>query len=326
MSRTSAPSSVLIEALAAARPQGRVLCAGADAADIARTFPDAMPWRREDSAWPPTGPFDTATLRLPLAREAYVMALHALAANMRTGGVLYVYGPNDEGIRSAAKAFPPFFADAETVLAKSHARVWRARRTASCEGLRGTLADWRQVSPLTIGGRDYDWVSYPGVFAHGRVDAGTALLLAHLPQTKHALDFGAGSGVIARALVDAGAAVDMLETDAVALEAARENVPEARAVLGADLAALGTARYDLIASNPPIHRGRARDLAMVTGLIAAAPHFLMDGGVLLLVTERTVPLPRLAKPHFTALDLVAEVRGYRVWRLEKPLSKAERSP
>lgn len=335
MSRHSgrkAPHAILVEAVAADGIQGRMLCAGEDAAAVARAFPQAWLWLREAgyggtaSAWPPRGPFDCATLRMPRAREAYVMALHALAANMREGAALYVYGANDEGIRSAPKAFAPFFADAETALTKSRARVWRARRTAAREGLRAGLADWRSVTRLDICGRDYDWVSYPGVFAHGRIDAGTALLLAHLPEIDtdaRALDFGAGSGVIARALVDRGAKVDMLESDAVALEAARENVPEARAVLGTGLAELGDARYALIASNPPLHAGRRWDLAVIARLLAEAPGHLVPSGALVLVTERTVLLPRHAKDRFVSVTLVAEKGGHRVWRVANSLPKSK---
>ena len=328
MKRSIDPSAVLAEALGAAPPLGRMLFAGEGAAAAALAVPRSTLWRREERAWPPDGPFDAAALRMSRSREAFMMALHALAANMREGAPLYVYGANDEGIRSAPKAFAPFFADAETVLAKSHARVWRARRTASHEGLCGMLADWRVVTQLSIGARGYDWVSYPGVFAHGRVDAGTALLISKLPAVTpraRALDFGAGSGLIARALVDSGATVDMLEADAVALEGARENVPEASAILGTDFSALGETRYDLIASNPPIHAGRARNLSMVSRLVAEAPRCLASSGTLLLVTERTVPVPRLAKDHFATIELIAERRGHRVWRLAKPLPKPERT-
>jgi len=326
VTRVANPSSILAEAFSAARPQGLLLFAGDDAGDFAGIVADAVTWRRDERPWPPAGPFDSVALRMPRSREAYVMALHAMAANMREGAVLYVYGANDEGIRSAPKAFSPFFADAETVIAKSHARVWRARRTPSHAGLRGTLADWRVVTRLSIGARVRDWVSYPGVFAHGRVDAGTALLIGNLPPVARyarALDFGAGSGLIARALVDAGATVEMLEADAVALEAARENVPEARAVLGAELCALGKARFGLIASNPPIHKGRARDLTVMSRLVAEAPRCLTASGVLLLVTERTVPVPRLAKDQFATIELIVEQSGYRIWRIANPLPKRQ---
>lgn len=274
---------------------------------------DAVTWSRDTAPWPPDGSFASAILHMPRDKGAYEMALHALAARLPKGAPLLVYGFNGEGIKSAPKLFPPYFDSAETALAKSHARVWRAVRTEATEGLRGRLADWRKVAPLEIGGIIRNWVSYPGVFAKGGLDAGTALLLAHLPdaQGKAALDFGAGTGIIARVLADGGAAVTMIERDALALEAARQNVPEAEAVLGA---ALPEGRFDLIVSNPPIHHGRERDLGVVTRLIGSARRHLRKGGALLLVLQKTVPVPRLAEGH-GHVQLLAEECGYRVWRL-----------
>jgi 16S rRNA (guanine1207-N2)-methyltransferase len=275
---------------------------------------DVVLWSRETAAWPPDGPVASAVLRLPLDKGAYEMALHAIASRLPIGAPLLVHGPNDEGIKSAAKAFAPFFEHAETVLAKGHARVWRALRGAVTAGLRGTLADWRQVAPLQLEGRERLWVSYPGVFAKGGLDAGTALLLLHLPDAagKTVLDFGAGTGVIARVLVDRGARVTVIERDAVALAAAQDNVPEAVARLGD---ALPEGRFDLVVSNPPIHRGKEKDLTVLTRLIADAPRHLRKGGALILVVQKTVPVPRLAEGHFTAIRLKVEQGGYRSWEL-----------
>ncbi len=77
--------------------------------------------------------------------------------------------------------------------------------------------------------------------AAGRLDEGTALLLGVLPPLPpgaRVLDFGCGSGAIGAAALAAspGLAVTMLDNDAVALEAVRENVPDARRVLGVRLA------------------------------------------------------------------------------------------
>jgi 16S rRNA (guanine1207-N2)-methyltransferase len=176
----------------------------------------------------------------------------------------------------------------------------------------GLLSDWRAVSPIEIAGRHFDWVSYPGVFAQGRLDAGTALLLDHLPPVKglKALDFGAGTGVIARALLDRGAKVSLVEPDALSREAAGENVPEAEILAGGMPA---RRRYDLIVSNPPLHRGKAMDLSVVTRLIAEASQHLQREGALLIVTQKTVPVPRLAAP--APVQLLAEAGGYRVWQL-----------
>ena len=68
--------------------------------------------------------------------------------------------------------------------------------------------------------------------------------------------------------------LDLLDNDSVALEAARENVPGARLVLGAALADTGAARYEAILSNPPLHKGFAEDHARLEQLIVEAPaHF-----------------------------------------------------
>ena len=129
-------------------------------------------------------------------------------------------------------------------------RRWRRAATAACwrragrrtpPQLRASLAAWRSVAPLAVAGVVRDWVSYPGVFAAGRIDEGTALLIGALPPLRRGdrvLDYGCGSGVIGAAALAAAPDIvlDLLDDDAVALEAARENVAGARFILGARLA------------------------------------------------------------------------------------------
>ena len=319
------PAALIAAVLSDEPPHGPVLFAGEDAADAKRrSGNEGTVWVREAGGpaepmvWPPDGDYAAATLRLPRAHDAYVMALHALAARLPEGAPLYVYGPNDEGIRSAPRDFTPFFDAHESVLMRGHARVWRAKRSASSEGLKASLADWRRVQPLEFGGVKRDWVSYPGVFAHGLLDPATALLIEALPQNGSGptLDFGAGSGILARALSERGFEVDMIERDAIVLEAARENAPAARAILDDGFNRAGD--YGLIVSNPPIHVGRSLNLGLLERLVTQAPRHLKRGGALLVVAQQTVPVPRFAEGQFEACEQLAETRGFRVWRLKNP--------
>lgn len=305
--------------LANARPAlvAPVLYAGEDASAVRALI--ALPgtlWCREALTWPPDEPFASASLRVPRDRPSLVMSVHALAARLPAQAPLLLYGPNDEGIKSAPKALAPFFAEIGLHAARGHGRLWIARRTGLGEGLKGSLKAWRETTTVTFDGRARPWVSYPGVFARGSLDPGTALLLTHLPTLagQRALDVGAGSGIIARSLVDRGARVTLVEPDALAFAAARENVPEAEAFHGRDLP---PGPFDLIASNPPIHHGKVRDLGVLQALLAAAPGHLAATGALLIVTQETVPIARLAGPAFPAVDCVAEGQGYRVWRLAR---------
>ena len=274
------------------------------------------------TSWPAPGPFDGALLRLPKARDEVEMAAHAALCVLAPAGRLILYGGNDEGIRSAAALLGRLCGDVETLATRGHGRVVAAPRRTDATVLKSSLAWWRRVAPLTIAGSARDWVTYPGIFAAGRLDEGTALLIGALPKLAagaRILDYGCGSGVIAAALLSdqPGLALDLLDNDAVALEAARENVPAGRTMLGERVADARAADYAAILSNPPLHRGIAEDHGLLEQLITDAPAHLAAGGLLQIVVQRRIPLDRLFATHFGRASIVAETGRYRVWRAEK---------
>jgi len=133
------------------------------------------------------------------------------------------------------------------------------------------------------------------------------------------LDFGAGTGVIAAAVLacSPGARVVLLERDAIALVAAARNVPGGTLVLGTGLAHVED-RFDLIVSNPPIHAGSAQSLATVEALIREAPGAVAPGGSMMLVAQRRLPIPRLLGASFRNIRTVADRGPHRVWAAEGP--------
>jgi 16S rRNA (guanine1207-N2)-methyltransferase len=272
--------------------------------------------------WPAEGPYDLALVRLPKARDEQAMTVHAAMSVLRGSGKLVLYGGNDEGIRSAVAPLQELTGHAETLAVRGHGRVLAARRPEVLGGaLRGSLRAWRTVSGMEIAGSIRDWVSYPGCFAAGRLDEGTALLLSALPPLQpvaRVLDYGCGTGTIAAAVLamqpDVG--VDGMDSDAIALEAARENVPAARLALGTRLADAARRDYAVILSNPPLHQGIAEDRAPLDRLMSDAPSHLARGGYAQLVVQRRVGLERPLGRHFAHVEVVAETTRYRVWRAQ----------
>jgi 16S rRNA (guanine1207-N2)-methyltransferase len=114
-----------------------------------------------------------------------------------------------------------------------------------------------------------------------------------------------------------GIALDLLDEDAVALEAARDNVAGARLVLGSRLADSGSTDYAAILSNPPLHKGIVEDHALLEQLVADAPAHLHPGGTLAIVVQRRVPLEKLLAKHFADIAVPAENSRYRVWRARR---------
>lgn len=295
------------------------------------------PWSRRvpgADLHPPEGPYDAVALRLPRAREEFEMLLHLAAARLRPGGRLLVYGANDEGIKSAAKRIQPLFGDVTTLATGGHARLLGAARPEELDPaeLRSTVEAWRTVDEIRVPWRGGDgtgdggavpWVSYPGVFAHQRLDGGTQLLLEHLPMTElvdhsglRALDWGAGSGFLAAGVLAAapGADVTMVELDALALAAARENVPGAHAVQGDGWSALaGADPFDVVVANPPYHRGKEESMAEVSRLLAGVASGVASRGVVRFVVQRRLAVESALEHTFRRVDIVADRGAYRVW-------------
>jgi 16S rRNA (guanine1207-N2)-methyltransferase len=313
-------------------PAARILVAGEADDSIARVLAErgarvdtwhrfAAPGRRA-AAWPPEVEVDAAVLRQPRARAALELALHAVAGRLPAGGELWLVGSNQEGVRSVPGRLEPLFEDVVTVDARRHGRLLRGRRRADIPGLRPSLADWRTVGTVQLGpgAAARPWTTYPGLFAHGGLDPATALLVEALPALPagcRVLDFGCGSGIIGAALAARGERIelDQLDADALAVAAARENLPAARTYLGSGLADVpDPARWDLVASNPPIHEATVRSYRTLEALAAAVGGRLAPGGEVWLVAQRQVPAGDLLTRGGLRPELAAQRGGFRVWR------------
>lgn len=328
--REATIAAVAAEALGERRPQGRILVAfdgdGGMEAALRDGGVEVVSWHRlardgrVATPWPADGPFDGAVMRLPRGWAGFQMALHAVASRLAPGAPLWIAGSNDEGITSASKHFDGLVDGAETLTIKRRARVLETRRTDA--PARGDLEEWREtVSPILPEWIEpLDLVSYPGLFAHGHLDAGSEALLSVLPEVAagvRVLDFGCGAGVLARAVRERTpeARLTLLDIDAVALHAARQNVPEAEYILSDGLNGLGECeRFGLILSNPPLHRGQDEDFGMLEDLVAGTKKYLKLRGALVVVTQRTAGVGKLFKSAFGHADLLLENTRFQVWR------------
>jgi len=340
-----APTSVVMQALetveAGARPLVVDESSGQLAAALHARGAEPQTWRRfavrdeTASAWPQAPACTAAFVRLGKDRRALAMALHAAASVVPSGGAMVLFGANAEGVKSAGKALDEVAESVVTIDTRKHSRVLAGRRRADIPGLRATLEAWREVRQITLDGRARPWVSYPGVFAGGGLDDGTALLLDHLPDLSGrregaiVLDLACGTGIIAAAVHErfANARVDAVDADAVAVEAAHENVPAMTVICGDGLDATPRARYDAILSNPPIHEGVAESLAFVERLIRDAPGRLGVGGILqVVVPSRIRAATGWFEAAFAEVAVVAQDRRYQVIRGIKGPAKTKARP
>lgn len=285
-----------------------------------------VPWRRyaldgaAASAWPPACQADLAILRLPRDWASFELQVHAACARLRPGGRLWVVGGNDEGIKSAPRTLEPLLGPVETLWIKARTRVLEAVRPAA-PPLRDDLESWAEALTLDLPGcGPTALTSYPGLFAHGRLDAGTALLLAHLPPIApgaRVLDYGCGPGAISLAVAHRQPAARLYgcDVDAIAVHAARRNLPDAQVLLGDGWAAVELgARFDVVLSNPPLHQGQAEDRGLLHRFAQQLPLRLRDGGQAVVVSWRQAAPARVLAEVLPRVEVLAEDSRYQVVR------------
>jgi 16S rRNA (guanine1207-N2)-methyltransferase len=208
----------------------------------------------------------------------------------RSDGLLVVAGGKQDGIDSLRKRIGALL-PIEGHLSKHHGVAFWSRRTAQAGA---AAAQLRAVNPPVL--VESRFKTAPGMFSYDRVDAGSRLLVEHLPEgiSGAVADFGAGWGFLSATLAQrfpAITSVDLYEADFESLEAAKANLGDVRASFFWHdlLSEPADARYNWIVMNPPFHQGRAADPGIGEKLIRAAAAALVKGGRLSLVANRQLP-------------------------------------
>jgi 16S rRNA (guanine1207-N2)-methyltransferase len=149
----------------------------------------------------------------------------------------------------------------------------------------------------------------------------------HLPQHlgRNVADLGAGWGFLSAHILtrDTVGAVHLVEAEHIALECARRNVGDARAVFHwADATRWAApARIDTVVMNPPFHVSRAADPALGQAFVQSAARLLDPKGHLWMVANRHLPYEQVLHDRFANVVEVAEDARFKLFHAMRPIRR-----
>lgn len=312
--------------------QGSLLIAGIPPDDLLGQLPNALGWcwhagdqAMLDSRFPgrshygtevPAVDFDAAVVFLPKSRDLANYLFNALASRL-AGRPLYLVGEKRGGIEGAAKELKAFGSPRKLDSAR-HCQLWQVDVEHAPEAT--PLESLAERFDLQLADGPLHIVSLPGVFSHGRLDRGTALLLEHLDELPvgKVLDFGCGAGVLG-AIVKRRypqSEVTLLDVDAFAVASSRLTLAanglqgEVVSGDGIDNAPL---ELDVILSNPPFHTGVHTDYRASETLMQKSGEHLRKGGEMRLVANTFLRYKPLIEEALGNCSIRVEEKGFRIY-------------
>ena len=265
--------------------------------------------------------FDAALIRLGRHRGQNEAWLAGASGLVRDGGLVVAAGGKTDGAVSLRK------------------RLVRDNDRLDHAALNHGVVFWFHVNdrrerisemftPPEIEPVDGRYLTWSGMFSHGRIDAGSKLLCEQINVNgaRHVADFCSGWGYLADQVLrksDSVTELHLYEADYASLEAARQNLRDGHACkpsfFWCDLLqeTLDYKNYDLVVMNPPFHQGRRAEPDIGQRLIAVASNALVRRGRLLMVANRHLPYEAVLKRNFARVDVLADADGFKVFEAQK---------
>jgi 16S rRNA (guanine1207-N2)-methyltransferase len=260
--------------------------------------------------------FNTIVLFYPKSKEQLAFTLAQLKTAIAADTEVFVAGDNKGGIKSLASHAEKLGLNANKLDNAKHC-LW-----FSLHGDFTKLAAPKNISfNINAAGEQLTLHSLPGVFNHGKLDIGTALLLENLPDISQGkvLDFACGCGVIGAMLKRKHPAIELFCSDisslavkATELTLAANNL--SATVVAADGLPAVPKQFDCIVSNPPFHTGIKTDYSIVDAFISQSAARLSNNGSLTIVANSHLAYIEILQQSFKKVSVKAKANGFVIYR------------
>jgi len=267
--------------------------------------------------------FDGVVYRVSKERATSHHIINCAGNLLKSGGTLLLGGEKNDGLKTYAKQAGKLFDN--PTHAEKNGRAYIASITLD------------QIQPTALDDQNYPQLraiqlnnqltvhSKPGIFGWDKIDRGSALLAAYLPQfldaypkrPKSLLDLGCGYGYLAICGMAQGFEhIVATDNNAAALLATAENLKSTDGihwdVIAANAGNQLSEQFDTILCNPPFHSGFAVDGDLSTGFLNNTQRLLKPSGRALFVVNTFIPLEQKAMQYFNHIEVLANNGSFKL--------------
>ena len=264
--------------------------------------------------------FDTVVIFYPKSKEQLSFSLSQLSNCISEKTEVYLVGDNKGGIKSLTSHAEKLGLSAHKLDNAKHC-LWFALNSLA---EKPQPAIKMQQFTAKTADSSLQFCSLPGVFNHGKLDIGTAILLEHVAHIHQGtvLDFACGAGLVGSYLLQQQPALKLYSSDvsALAVESSKATFAlnqQTATILAADGIPNGTPLFDHIISNPPFHTGIKTDYSVAQKFIDDSKGKLKSGGSLTLVANAHLPYAEWLKTTFGNVKELARRQGFVVYMSRK---------
>lgn len=311
------------------------------AANAATNGIDPASLRVVDALSPLPGRVDVALIRPARTLALLEHQLRSLAPSLHPDSVVVASSMVKHLHTSTLEVFERVLGPTTTSLARRRARLVHTEPRAADGAAIAGAWDWPQVTSIEPGPLRLCWM--PGVFSAGKLDRGTALLLAHLPDLAPddaVVDLGCGNGVLGlvAAVDQPDASVTLVDDSSMAVAAARAtldaNGASGTVVWGDGLTDWATgagsvpptagstgasdSSLDVVLCNPPFHDDHALVDAVAWRMFSESRRALRPGGEIWVVGNRHLGYHVKLRRLFGDVDVVSSDPKFVVLRSVRP--------
>ncbi|NRA79641.1 MAG: 16S rRNA (guanine(1207)-N(2))-methyltransferase RsmC [Pseudoalteromonas sp.] len=251
----------------------------------------------------PNNNYDLVIYYYPKAKPEAQMSLDNIRAVCHQDAQLFVVGENKSGVKSAEKQLKDHCGFSNKIDSAKHCILYLFSELTLNDNF--AISRYHKQFQVKAGDIEFTAISVPGVFNHGALDVGTAVLLNNAPTVSKGkvLDFACGAGIIATYLGLKQPELEFVCSDVSALatyateQTLALNDLKGQAILSDGLTDIN-GKFDLIISNPPFHTGIATDYTIAEAFLSSAKQHLSKQGKLTIVANSFLKYPPILEAQF----------------------------